>query len=144
MTSACTLLLLLLLESCTRVSEPIDYGKDSCEYCKMSIVDNRFASELVSDKGKVYKFDDIGCMLNFMKESAVDPKTCLFFVSDFAAGKTTFIDGKKAVFLHHVFFKSPMNGDYAAFSSIKTTRPYMDSLHISSKTLSQLEENAQK
>ncbi|MGB5288980.1 MAG: hypothetical protein WBN42_10875, partial [Ignavibacteriaceae bacterium] len=51
--------LLFLLASCGSKPEPINYGKDECEFCRMQISDNRYGAELVTDKGKVYKFDSI-------------------------------------------------------------------------------------
>ena len=57
--------LFLLTVSCVPAPEPINYGKDLCAYCLMSIVDKKFGAELVTDKGKVYKFDAIECMVNY-------------------------------------------------------------------------------
>ncbi|ELR70762.1 lipoprotein, putative [Fulvivirga imtechensis AK7] len=34
----------------------------------MTIVDQRYAAELVTDKGKVYKFDAIECLINYQNE----------------------------------------------------------------------------
>lgn len=60
------LLTLFNLASCTaKKSEPIYYGKDSCSHCKMLIIDKRFGAEIVTAKGKVFKFDSIECMHNF-------------------------------------------------------------------------------
>ncbi len=65
--SSFTLLLCLLL-ACKPEPQPIDYGKEACAYCRMSIVDNRYAAQLVSDKGKAYSFDAIECMINYKHE----------------------------------------------------------------------------
>ncbi len=40
----------------------ISYGIDQCDYCKMTIVDKSFGAELVTTKGKIYKFDSIECL----------------------------------------------------------------------------------
>jgi copper chaperone NosL len=32
----------------------------------MTIVDPRFGAEIVTDKGKIYKFDAVECMVNFL------------------------------------------------------------------------------
>ncbi|MDN5205036.1 nitrous oxide reductase accessory protein NosL [Fulvivirgaceae bacterium BMA10] len=61
-----------ILSSCTPKQEPIVYGQDACKFCKMTIVDNRYGSELVTTKGKVYKFDAIECMINFKKAELQD------------------------------------------------------------------------
>ncbi len=54
---------------CTVSTEPIVYGQDGCHYCKMGIVDQRYGAELVTDKGKIMKFDAIECMINHQQGS---------------------------------------------------------------------------
>ena len=49
---------LLLLNGCSKGPKPIDYGNDGCHFCKMTIVDKIHGSELITEKGKVFKFDD--------------------------------------------------------------------------------------
>lgn len=61
----------LLLYSCTPEKKPIKYGQDNCHYCNMTIVDKRYGSEMVSTKGKVYKFDAVECLINFLQEGEV-------------------------------------------------------------------------
>lgn len=60
----------MALAACKPEPEPINYGQDGCSYCKMTIVDPRYGSELVTDKGKVYKFDAVECLINYMNENA--------------------------------------------------------------------------
>ncbi|RMD99433.1 MAG: nitrous oxide reductase, partial [Calditrichaeota bacterium] len=60
------------LVSCSPSPQPISFGQDSCDYCKMTIVDPKFSSELVTRKGKVYKFDSIECLAGFVMEKMPD------------------------------------------------------------------------
>ncbi|MTI27205.1 nitrous oxide reductase accessory protein NosL [Fulvivirga kasyanovii] len=60
----------MVFAACKPEPEPIHYGQDGCSYCKMTIVDPRYGSELVTDKGKVYKFDAVECLINYMNENA--------------------------------------------------------------------------
>lgn len=48
--------------------EPIIINKEHCTYCKMIISDLKYASEIVTKKGRVYKFDDLICLIAFLKE----------------------------------------------------------------------------
>ena len=59
------LLGLIFISACTVEPQPIQYGRDNCAFCKMTIVDGRYGSELVSSKGKVFKFDAVECLINF-------------------------------------------------------------------------------
>jgi len=56
---------------CTPHSEAINYGQDSCQYCQMIIVDQRYACELVTAKGKVYMFDAVECLINFTHNRSI-------------------------------------------------------------------------
>ncbi len=40
----------------------------------MTIVDKQYGSEIVTTKGKVYKFDAVECMINFLNDGKVDKK----------------------------------------------------------------------
>jgi copper chaperone NosL len=110
--SLCT----ILFSSCSTEPVPIRIGKDNCEFCKMTISDNRFGAEIVTKKSKTYKFDDQHCIITFLKEGKVTPEDIagVYFV-DFS-DPNNLIDAKKAFFLQSPDLKSPMNGNIAAFS----------------------------
>lgn len=55
------LVLLLLFSACSSEVK-IHYGEDVCHYCKMTIVDKRFACVVESTTGKLYKYDDLSCL----------------------------------------------------------------------------------
>lgn len=59
-----------LLMACAPKMEPLQYGEDACAYCKMTIVDSRYGAEIVSQKGKVYKYDAVECMVNHSHEAS--------------------------------------------------------------------------
>jgi copper chaperone NosL len=48
--------------------EPIIINKEHCCYCKMMISDLKYAAEIVTLKGRAYKFDDLICLTAFLKE----------------------------------------------------------------------------
>jgi copper chaperone NosL len=109
---------LSLFSSCSRTPEPIIYGKDACAHCGMTIMDKRFVSEIITSKGKIFKFDAIECMAAFLKEKpeiAANEKS-IFLVNDFNhPGK--FVDAKNVFYLNDNSFKTPMGGNLAAFLS---------------------------
>jgi len=92
-------------------------------------MDDRYASELVTAKGRAYKFDDVLCMKQYMVEEQVQNNKMLF-VEDYRRSLTEPLDATKAVYLKHEFFTSPMNGNYAAFANEADARRLMDSLNV--------------
>lgn len=109
----------LFLTACEAQPEAIKYGKDACHLCKMTLMDKRFGAEIVSKKGKVFKFDDLNCMVNYLKTGDMpEEKIAMKLVVDFSSSEL--IDAQKANFYHSsTSFRSPMRGDVAAFADKK-------------------------
>lgn len=107
----------MLLSGCNSGPEAITVGRDNCSHCKMSISDIKYAAEIVTQKGKVYKFDDVTCLLLFVKEKAVEEKDIKgIYVSDFCAPQHL-VKSDEAFFLQGGSIHAPMNGNVAAFAS---------------------------
>lgn len=111
--------LLAFMMSCSSQTEPINYGKDNCGLCKMTIMEKEYACELVTTKGKVFKFDDISCLVKYLKASQTTEVDYAFIVVNNFKNPKSFVDVKKAAFLSGEGFTSPMRGDLAAFSATK-------------------------
>lgn len=104
------------LTGCDAKPEPFRYGKDECESCRMVISDQRFGAEIVTHKGRVHKFDDIGCMADFVKDgSLAESEVKDRYVSNFNL-PNTFIAVGQAHFLRGGV-KSPMGSDAPAFAT---------------------------
>src|SRR4051812_44182655 len=110
------LIAVLTLFSCKRSYEQIDLGKDGCAHCKMTIIDARYSAEIVTKKGKVFKFDDVACMKQYIKENNLPEAELLLFVADYS-NPQSIIDCRKAIYLQSEKFSSPMNGNFAVFAS---------------------------
>lgn len=107
-----------LLASCGRKEpEPIAYGKDSCSECKMTIIDPKFGGEIISKKGKIFKFDDTHCIAKFMERRGIEMNSIhkTLFVNYNKPNE--WLEVEKAQFVVSSLFKSPMGGNAAAFSS---------------------------
>lgn len=124
---------LLLVAACKPAFEPIDYGKDACANCKMTIVDARFASELLTGKGRVYKFDDLRCLKEYIDALPEKDEKAKVYVANFGDADGEMIDARQAMYLEHEFFSSPMNGNTAAFAVAEDAQHYTDSLSVSAK-----------
>jgi len=80
-------------------------------------MDKRFAAELITSKGKIFKFDDFGCLLKYVKDEHFDAQGALIFVADFKYPEGGFLDARHAVFIYDETLRSPMNGNFAATAS---------------------------
>lgn len=110
------LLLGFFLTACDAAPESMRYGQDACAECKMTISDQRFGAQIVTNKGKVFKFDDVCCLREFIRKESVAPaERKLTLVSDFQK-PNGFIPVEGAVFLLSSELKSPMRSDCAAFT----------------------------
>ncbi len=116
------LLVLNLLFSCSIEPSKIEYGKDACHYCKMTIVEETHAAEIVTKKGKPYKYDAIECMLNDF-ENREEKDIALFLVTDYETPKKL-IDAKTATYLISKNIKSPMGANLTAFTQKENAEKY--------------------
>ena len=110
--------LIFILVSCSIEPQPIKMG-DTCSFCLMGVADNRFGAELITKKGKIYKFDDTHCLLEFLNAQTVpkeQQKSILFVNFETPHG---FLDAKNAFLLKSVDLRSPMGSNIAAFESLE-------------------------
>lgn len=102
--------------SCTKAEiVPIKLNVDTCDFCKMTIADGKYAAEVITEKGRVYKFDDIMCMVNYEKENS-NAKIAVHYVNDYNQDNVL-IPAKTAFFISGGTIQSPMRGGIIAFSS---------------------------
>ncbi len=111
---AIALLLPLLFFGCNTGPQPIEYGVDVCAHCEMQISDSRFGTEAVSDKGKIYKFDSIECLVEFvngdMKQKGIQAE---IFVTEYFT-PSTLVPASSVKYIIDEQIQSPMGGNVAA------------------------------
>ncbi len=101
-----SLLSFLFFISCTVQPQKIEYGKDACHFCRMNIVDQQHSAQMVTKKGKAFKFDATECMINYLKET--DSKEVgLLLVADYNNPRDL-IDANSATFIISENIPSPM------------------------------------
>lgn len=106
----------LSLNGCSQTPQPIKYGSDLCDNCRMTIVDAKYAGELITEKGKVLRFDDLHCVVAYMQSDALHhQKITGVYITDFS-GRHNFVNVEQAFFLSSNKLQSPMNGNVATFS----------------------------
>jgi copper chaperone NosL len=107
---------ILLLTSCNVEPKKVNYGKDHCHFCNMTVVDQTHASEYVTKKGKAYVFDAIECMVNELIDLKNEENTAFVLVTNYEIpGKM--IDANTASFLISKEIKSPMGANLSAFAT---------------------------
>ena len=120
----CSLLMLLLFSvtACRVEPKPIGYGADGCHFCSMTIVDQQHAAEIVTKKGKAFKFDAVECMMNQLNLED-QSEIALFLVNDYNS-PGELIDATKATYLISKNIPSPM-GEFLSAIGDKTVAEYL-------------------
>lgn len=107
---------LFFVTACSHKPEKIAFGKDQCVECKMTIMDPKFGAEIITKKGKKYKFDDTHCIAAFMKRRGVELSNIKDVVFVVYGGNEEFVDVDVAEFVVSSKLSSPMGGA-AAFKT---------------------------
>jgi len=110
-----SLLSLLIFSSCNIQPQKIVYGKDACHFCRMNIVDQQHSAQLVTNKGKSFKFDATECMIHYNAE--IDPTTVAIYVVADYNNPGVLIDAKTATFIISENIPSPMGEFLSAVST---------------------------
>ena len=112
------LLMICAASACTS-SDPqaINYSRDQCAYCMMSISDPKFGAELVTDKGRILKYDAAECLAAHLSDGAPAHQTLLAVPYD-APGTLLQVDD--LLFLISPDFSSPMGANLVSFGDEKS------------------------
>ena len=105
---------------CNSGPEPIAFGQDQCAFCRMTIADPRFGAELVTDKGRVLKYDAAECLINHLEADAPPHEQLLVIAYDdprqlYPVDSLTFFIAPE--------YRSPMGANLAAFRSAEHAKP---------------------
>lgn len=117
----------LALGSCNVKPAKIDYGSDACHYCNMNIVDRQFASQLVTTKGKAYKYDAIECMVHSLQEQFPEVEMSYQLISDFNE-PGNLIDAKSASYLVSENLPSPMAANLSGYKTKEAAQTRQEEL----------------
>jgi copper chaperone NosL len=94
------------LWSCQTNPESIAYGHDECAHCRMIISDQKYGGELITQKGKLYKFDSIECMAAYYAGVSV-PEVKSLWTIDFS-NPGMWVKADDAFYLRSMNLPSPM------------------------------------
>ncbi len=121
-----SLAVLLLLVGCSENPQPINYGSDQCAHCKMVITEQAFAAELITDKGKAYKYDAIECLAAYLQEHPEHQNpSATRWVHDFA-NPEQWIKAESALFVQSKEIQSPMGLSLLAFNQEEALNEHLE------------------
>lgn len=98
----------------------IRYGLEECGYCRMIISEEKFAAAVVEEVGTTASFDDVGCLLDHLRESSAAAKEV--WVHDHAGGG--WIAAETAWFVRGPRSATPMGSGLVAYASRQQADAY--------------------
>lgn len=125
----CLIVGLAVFANCQKHTvEPVAIApEDMCSYCKMAISEKQYAAELLDSDEQPFKFDDIDCMLNFIKKRSVNMSASTLFVMDFEL--RDWIKADASYYVRSPELKTPMNGGIIAFKDRSQAQQAADKYH---------------
>ena len=102
--------------------EPLRYGRDACSRCRMLLSEPGFAGEMRDARGKLTRYDDLGCLLRALREAHAE--TTEVWVEDRQTKallpllKAALVAGKRV--------KTPMGHGIVAFVDARAARAFAD------------------
>ncbi|HEY5390744.1 MAG TPA: nitrous oxide reductase accessory protein NosL [Hanamia sp.] len=128
------------LIACSTGPQPIKAGVEACDFCKMTISQENFGGEILTKKGKVFKFDDLHCLSAFRHEKMDSNDIKAIYFINFLAPHN-FLEADKVSLLSSRNLHSPMGGNTAAFDSKEKLAETQQKVDGSEITMQQLYNN---
>ena len=119
------LISLIILLSCSKDISPLEYGKDQCDHCRMTLTDRKYGAEIITKKGKTIKFDAAECMLNYLKEKKIDESDIEKYLVINLSDPGALIYAISADYLISPELRSPMGENISSFADKNSTEKYL-------------------
>lgn len=105
----------LVLIGCSSAQQPaqVDTRNDSCANCRMAVSDVRFAAQIVAPGEEPRFFDDIGCLRDYLKKTAV-PREAIAYVADHRT--KNWVPAARAVYVRNEQVRTPMASSVLAYA----------------------------
>ena len=118
------ILLISLLFGCSADPRAINYGEDVCHHCKMKLMDPKYGAEVVTQKGKIFIFDDVNCLMSFLESDEVNEQDLKHILITDYDQTESLSDATISFYLKSEAFKTPMASNIIAFSDYETLKKY--------------------
>lgn len=115
--AASLIVLTVSFAGCSSGPQPIKFESENCDFCKMTITDSRYGAEIVTKKGKAFKFDDLHCIKGFLQDGEIRPDEVghIYFIDFSVPGNL--IEASTSYLLQNDQLNSPMGSNTVAFGS---------------------------
>jgi len=117
-----SVILITFLTSCSVEPEPISYGEDQCDFCKMGVVDKAHSAQYVTSKGKQYKYDAIECLVRELNDPEIKEADLAFILVADYSHPGEMVVASKATYIISKAIKSPMGAYLSAFSNAEDAK----------------------
>jgi len=87
-----------------------------CDYCRMTISDERIGGQLITKKGKVYAFDSVECLAEFSLQRPATDSGSSLWVADFAS-PGHWVAARSALFARSTTHRTAMGLGLVSFSA---------------------------
>lgn len=115
------LIAVLGLISCAPSTPSIAWDIDSCDYCRMTVSDQRFGAAAVTSGGRTLHFDSIECLAAWSSAQPTPPRE--LWIADASAPGT--LRPVAALRFHRTAEgKSPMGKGFVAVAKVAGTTPW--------------------
>ncbi len=58
--------------------QPVVWDKESCAECQMAVSEHGYAAQLQTTDGRVFDFDDVGCLASYLAKNSPQVKAVYF------------------------------------------------------------------
>ena len=115
--------LLIVLAGCEPKPQPIQFGSYQGDYCRMMITEPQFASQILNNQGRSFKFDSIECMAAYALTADEPDNIHSHWVPNFE-NPDEWLRAEDAYFLHSETLRSPMGLYLTAYADQETAEEY--------------------
>lgn len=102
--------------------EDIDPETDVCDICAMAVADDQFATQIVLENDRALKFDDLGCLYEWLDENGTD-EVGAKFVRDFNTAEWIQLEEATYVFAEEI--ETPMAYGVISFKNSEDAEQYV-------------------
>jgi len=95
--------------------EALEVGREACAYCRMTVSDSHFASQVLAPGELPKFFDDFGCLNHFLTATPEVPAGSVIYVTDHRTNE--WVPAETAVFERVPMLATPMSSHLVAHGS---------------------------